>query len=69
MEGLTALEKPTFGNFHSNNSVKQHQWILRTSGGNFDEEQDIKIVSKYLPTKYSLSANRNGVTLQWKSLA
>lgn len=52
---MIELQKSMFGNYHSNNSVKKHQCMLRTSGWNFDEEQDINIVSKYLPIKYSLS--------------
>lgn len=41
----------------------------KTSGWELDEDKDIYIVSKYLPTNHLFIKKQNMVTLQWKSLA
>lgn len=33
------------------------QWLLKASGHKFDKEQNIYIISKYLPTDYLLIIN------------
>ena len=46
------------------NSQKKHQWVIKTSGQKFDEEQDIN--TKYLlNTKIKKKSFRTSLVVQW----